>query len=73
MKGQIVGYARVSSADQNLARQLEQLKSEHTDKIFEEKASGANTNRPAFQQMMKNVRDDGIIVCAGWAVWLATR
>ena len=65
MKGQIVGYARVSSADQNLARQLEQLKSKNTDKIFEDKASGANTNRPAFQQMMEYVREgDTIVVCS---------
>lgn len=65
MKGQIVGYARVTSADQNLARQLEQIKSENTDKIFEDKASGATTKRPAFQQMMEYVREgDTIVVCS---------
>lgn len=65
MKGQTIGYARVSSVDQNLARQLEQLKTEHPDRIFEDKASGATTNRPAFQQMMEYVRGgDTIIVCS---------
>ena len=65
MKGQLVGYARVSSADQNLARQLEQLKNEKTDKIFEDKASGASTDHPAFQQMMEYVREgDTVIVCS---------
>lgn len=65
MKGQIIGYARVSSADQNLARQLEQLKSLRPDKIFEDKASGATTDRPAFQQMMEYVREgDTVIVCS---------
>ena len=65
MKGQTIGYARVSSVDQNLARQLEQLKTEHPDRIFEDKASGAKTNRPAFQQMMEYVREgDTIIVCS---------
>lgn len=65
MKGQTIGYARVSSVDQNLARQLEQLKTEHPDRIFEDKASGATTNRPAFQQMMEYVREgDTIIVCS---------
>ena len=53
MKGQIVGYARVSSADQNLARQLEQLRSERIDKLYEDKASGATTNRSAFLQILK--------------------
>lgn len=65
MKGQIVGYARVSSVDQNLARQLEQLKSENPDKVFEDKASGATTDRPAFKQMMEYVREgDTVIVCS---------
>lgn len=65
MKGQIIGYARVSSADQNLARQLEQLKSMHPDKILEDKASGATSDRPAFQQMMGYVREgDTVIVCS---------
>lgn len=65
MKGQIIGYARVSSADQNLARQLEQLKSICPDKIFEDKASGATTDRPAFQQMMGYVREgDTVVVCS---------
>lgn len=65
MKGQIVGYVRVSSIDQNLARQLEQLKHENVDKVFEDKASGATTKRPAFQQMLDYVREgDTIIVCS---------
>lgn len=65
MKGQIIGYARVSSADQNLARQLEQVNAEHLDKLFEDKASGATTDRPAFQQMMGYVREgDTVIVCS---------
>lgn len=65
MKGQIVGYVRVSSIDQNLARQLEQLKHENVDKVFEDKASGATTNRPAFQQMLDYVREgDTIVVCS---------
>lgn len=62
MKGQIVGYVRVSSIDQNLARQLERLKYENVDKVFEDKASGATTNRPAFQQMLDYVREGDTIV-----------
>ena len=56
---------RVSSIDQNLARQLEQLKHENVDKVFEDKASGATTKRPAFQQMLDYVREgDTIVVCS---------
>ena len=65
MKGQIIGYARISSVGQNLARQLEQLKTWHPDRIFEDRASGATTNRPAFRQMMKFVREgDTLVVCS---------
>ncbi len=37
----------------------------HPDKLFEDKASGATTDRSAFQQMMGHVRDgDTVIVCS---------
>lgn len=38
-----VGYARVSSADQNLDRQITQLHQVDVKKIFQEKASGKTT------------------------------
>lgn len=38
------GYVRVSSKDQNLARQIEQLKKVPVEKIFSEKESGKNIN-----------------------------
>lgn len=62
MKGQIVGYVRVSFADQNPACQLEQLKTQHVDKVFEDKAGGASTKRPAFLQMMEYVREGDQVV-----------
>jgi Site-specific recombinases, DNA invertase Pin homologs len=55
-----IGYARVSSTDQNLDRQLELLK--NCDKIFSDKASGKDTNRIGFQEMMNYIREDDIIV-----------
>ena len=42
----IVGYARVSSVDQNLDRQLVQLKAENVEKLFIDKVSGKNLDRP---------------------------
>lgn len=71
MKDQIVGYARVSSADQDLARQFEQLKSMHPDKIFEDKVSGATTDRPAFQQMMGYVAKATQLSSAAWSALTA--
>lgn len=53
----IVGYARVSSIDQNLERQLENLKTFGAEKIFTEKQSGKSVeNRPIFQEALNFVR-----------------
>ncbi len=56
-----IGYARVSSDDQNLDRQLEQLKAYNLDKVFTDKVSGKNVERPGFRQMMEYARDGDII------------
>lgn len=59
--GQIVGYARVSAADQNVSRQVKALEVE-CDKIFVEKVSAAKTsNRPQFQEMMRYLRDGDVL------------
>lgn len=57
----LVFYARVSSEEQNLDRQLARAKEVHADKIFSEKYSGKNFNRPAFKEMMNYLREDDIL------------
>lgn len=53
----IIGYARVSSIDQNLERQLDNLKTFGVEKIFTEKQSGKLIeNRPVFQEALNFVR-----------------
>ncbi len=60
-----VGYARVSSSDQHLDRQLAQFEKLGVDKVFSDKVSGKNTDRPGFQQMIEFVRDgDELYVCS---------
>lgn len=60
-----VAYARVSTSDQNLARQLEALKLYEPDKIFTDQVSGKNLERPGFNQMLEYVREgDMIYVCS---------
>lgn len=54
VKGQTVGYVRVSTADQNTERQLDGIQ---LDKVFTDHASGKDTNRPQFQAMMAHVRE----------------
>ena len=52
-----VGYVRVSSVDQNEARQLEAFKDLDLYKIFVEKVSAKDTNRPMLQTMLDYVRE----------------
>lgn len=53
-----VGYIRVSSVDQNTARQLDGVA---LDRTFEDKASGATTNRPKLKEMLEYVREGDTI------------
>jgi DNA invertase Pin-like site-specific DNA recombinase len=55
MSGQVVGYVRVSSADQNEARQVEALTG--VQRLFVDKLSGKNTERPALTEMLAYVRE----------------
>lgn len=59
MTGQKIGYIRVSSVGQNTDRQLDGLK---LDRIFEDKISGKDTNRPKFQEMMEFVREGDVVI-----------
>ncbi|KLN95200.1 recombinase family protein [Enterococcus cecorum] len=59
----LVGYARVSSDDQNLDRQLEEFKKIGVEKVFAEKKSGKNASeRTEFNKMLKFVREGDTIV-----------
>lgn len=60
MKGQKIGYIRVSSVEQNTDRQLVDIE---LDKTFEEKVSAKTTNRPQLQQMLEHIRENDEIYC----------
>lgn len=57
-----IGYARVSTRDQNLDRQVEALKKCQVDKLFCDKMSGATTRRPELQKMLDYIRDDDVVI-----------
>lgn len=59
-KGQWIGYVRVSSYDQNEDRQLEHM--DDLDRIFTDKASGKNTERPRLQELLNYAREGDTIV-----------
>jgi DNA invertase Pin-like site-specific DNA recombinase len=57
------GYARVSTADQNLDTQLEQLRAAGCAKVFRERASGARSDRPELAKLLKVLgQSDTLIV-----------
>jgi DNA invertase Pin-like site-specific DNA recombinase len=59
LKGQRIGYVRVSSFDQNPDRQLEQVQ---VDKVFTDKASGKDTQRPQLDTLLTFVREGDTVV-----------
>lgn len=60
---QLIGYARVSRADQNLDRQLDALREAGCVKVFtDDGVSGARTSRPALDAMLDYVRPEDTIV-----------
>ena len=52
-----IAYVRVSSADQNEARQVEALKKYDIEKWFVEKVSGKDMNRPELQRLLEFARE----------------
>ena len=60
LSGHRIGYVRVSTVDQNAARQLEGFNVERT---FTDKASGKDVKRPQLEAMLAFVREGDTIVC----------
>jgi DNA invertase Pin-like site-specific DNA recombinase len=58
----LVAYVRVSSVDQNTDRQLEGIQSLSPDKVFTDKCSGKDTNRPQLEAMLSYVREGDTVV-----------
>jgi DNA invertase Pin-like site-specific DNA recombinase len=58
----IIGYARVSTADQNLNLQLDALKKYGCERIFEEKVTGTKKERPHLADMMTILRSGDKVV-----------
>ena len=58
----IIGYARVSSTEQNLDRQLETLKNFKCDTIYTDKISGKDFNRKEYQQMKNKLKCGDLLV-----------
>lgn len=57
-----IGYARVSTEDQNLDLQIDLLQKENCELIYSEKKSGKNNDREEFHAMFRNIREGDIII-----------
>lgn len=57
-----LGYARVSTQEQNLALQLDALKNIGCDKIYQEKISGASADRPELKKLLELIREGDTLV-----------
>lgn len=60
--GMKIGYARVSTLDQNLDLQIRALGKAGCKKLFREKVSGASRQRPELQRMLDQVREGDTVV-----------
>ena len=60
-KGKNIAYVRVSTEEQNEARQREALQPYNIDRWFIEKASGKDVKRPKLQEMLEYIREDDTV------------
>ena len=62
-----VGYIRVSTADQNPARQEEALRQHGVERVFEEKISGKDMNRPKLKELLDFVREGDTVIVESYS------
>ena len=65
MPGQVIGYVRVSTVDQNPERQIIAIQASigaEPDRWFTDHSSGGSTNRPALAALLSHVRDEDVIL-----------
>lgn len=58
----LIGYARVSSKDQNIELQIDELKKAGCSKIFSDKMSGINKNRPGLDDAVSHLRKNDTFI-----------
>ena len=58
----LIGYARVSTNDQETATQVAALKAAGCERIYREKASGGRWDRPELHRLLDQLREDDVLV-----------
>jgi DNA invertase Pin-like site-specific DNA recombinase len=62
MTGQYIGYARVSTNEQDTSIQIEQLQKAGCHRVFQEKASGTSQNRAKLNELLDFIREGDTLV-----------
>ena len=62
MKNFVFGYARVSTEQQNLDRQLDMLQKYGVDFIYNEKMTGTKRNRPELEKLLERLTEGDTVV-----------
>lgn len=62
-KGEMIGYGRVSTEDQDLTVQIAALTAAGCTKIYREKISGVKQDRPELAAMLDYVREGDVVIC----------
>ena len=62
MNHQKLGYARVSTVDQNLERQLDMLRQQGAEIIFQEKMTGTKRDRPELNKLLSHVAPGDTVI-----------
>jgi len=57
-----IGYIRISTTDQNTARQEVLMKDLGVEQVFIDRMSGKNTDRPELKRMMNFVREGDVVI-----------
>lgn len=57
-----IGYVRVSTADQNEARQIKAMREDGVEKIYMDKQSGKDFNRPEYKKMISELKQGDVLV-----------
>ncbi len=62
MNQQKIGYARVSTTDQNLERQLDMLRQQGAEIIFQEKMTGTKRDRPELNKLLAHIAPGDVVI-----------
>lgn len=57
-----IGYVRVSTKEQNEARQIQSMREQNVDKIYIDKQSGKDFERPEYQKMVSELNEGDVVV-----------